>query len=75
MRAEDVPQAWAIMAGAEVLANLFDRRGIKQALWEIDEDTLNELRETIGRLAIAAVAPLIGAAALPEPPASAEDGE
>lgn len=63
MRVED-DVALALKAGAAVVANLLDRRGIKQALWEIDDDVRAELTETVGRLALAAVAPAIEAAAL-----------
>lgn len=50
--------------GQAILDNLLDRRGIKQALREIDADVMDELRQTIGAIALAAVIPAIQAEAL-----------
>lgn len=44
----------ASVTGQAILDNLLDRRGIKQALYEIDADVMDELRQTIGEIALAA---------------------
>jgi hypothetical protein len=54
----------ASVTGQAILDNLLDRRGIKQALYEIDADVMDELRQTIGEIALAAVIPEIQAEAL-----------
>jgi hypothetical protein len=54
----------ANVTGQAILDNLLDRRGIKQALQEIDTDVMDELRQTIGEIALAAVIPAIQAEAL-----------
>lgn len=38
---------WAQTAADEVLANLMDRRGIKQAFYGVDEDVMEEIRATL----------------------------
>jgi hypothetical protein len=43
-----------VITGQGILDNLLDRRGIKQALREIDTDVMDELRQTIGEIALAA---------------------
>lgn len=52
IRPEDVRQRALDAAGQAILADLSDRRGIKQALQEIDPDVLEELRSTVAAKAI-----------------------
>ena len=40
------------IVGSAVLADITDRRGLRQEWDQIDRDIQNEIRETIGRLAI-----------------------
>jgi hypothetical protein len=62
----------ANVTGQAILDNLLDRRGIKQALQEIDTDVMDELRQTIGEIALAAVIPAIQAEALERAAVTAE---
>lgn len=41
---------WAQTAADAILDNLMDRRGIKQAFWDVDEDVMQEIRETLAQI-------------------------
>lgn len=56
---DDEREALVERIGSAILVNLCDRRGIKHALHDIDRDVMDEIRTTLGTIALSAAEPVV----------------
>lgn len=57
----EITDEWVQLAADAVMRDLSGRSGVGDELSQIDDDVMDELRDSIGRAALSAVAPLIAA--------------